>query len=407
MEEKERDECNALAISDQMFYNKSAMNPLERLRLLDAPLEQDGAPRACPTRTRPEGLPIHQAAVGGRRVPILKTLLTSACERDCAYCPFRAGRNFRRVTFRPDELVETIQALYRKGTIRGVLLSSGLAGGGRATQDRLLTTAHLLRQHGYRGYLHLKLMPGIEKDQVLEALRLADRVSINLEAPSARHLSRLAPHKWFWRELLQPLQWAAELRRSLDPRDYGRNRWPSLVTQFVVGAAQERDRDLLALTARLLRETNLARAYFSPFRPIADTPLAHHPPSPRERAHNLYRAFFLLRDYGFALEELVWDAGGNLPPEDPKKLWAEVHLRAQPVELNTAPRALLLRIPGIGPRRAEVLLRARRTARLRTSRQLQALGLPVTRMAPYILLDGRRLPRQAELFASKTAPLSA
>ena len=391
-----------------MFYNESAMDALERLRLIgpEADLERDAPTTPCRLAPGRRDLPIYQAAVRGRRVPILKTLLTTACERDCAYCPFRAGRAFRRVTFRPSEMADLTAALQRRGHIHGVLLSSGLAGGGPATQDRLLTTATLLRRRGFGAYLHLKLMPGAEKDQVLEAMRVADRVSLNLEAPGARRLRALAPHKWFWRELLQPLRWAAEIRRDLDPRAYGRPKWPSLVTQFVVGAADERDRDLLEFSAMLLQEFGLARVYYSPFRPIPDTPLAHRAPADPSRTRRLYQAFFLLRDYGFRVAELPWDARGNLRAGDPKVLWADAHLRDAPVEINTAPRERLLRVPGLGPQRVEALLQARRQTRLREAEQLRALGLPVARMAPYILLDGRRPPHQLPLPAAEDASSS-
>jgi len=131
-----------------------------------------------------------QSAVlpGGKRLPLLKTLLTSACERDCYYCPFRAGRNFRRVTFKPEEMARVFIELHQAGTAEGLFLSSGIAGGGVRTQDRLLDTAAILRRrHAYRGYLHLKLMPGVEREQVLQAMRLADRVS----TPSRDKGSRL------------------------------------------------------------------------------------------------------------------------------------------------------------------------------------------------------------------------
>ncbi len=365
--------------------------------------DRDGEPRedtgperaACP---RAQELPISWVSMGGKRVPILKTLLTSACERDCAYCPFRAGRDSPRTTMRPEQMASAIEQMHRRGAIRGALVSSGIAGGSVATQDRLLATAQILRRRGFRGYLHLKLMPGAEEAQVLEAMRLADRVSVNLEAPGEPYLHRIAPHKRFQDELLRTLQKAAELRRTLDPRDFGRKRWPSLVTQFVVGAAGERDMDLLGWAGRLLREAGLARVYFSPFRPIVGTPLAGHPPEDPNRTRRLYQAFFLLRDYGFDVGEIPRTPDGNLPPGDPKALWAERHLAANPVEINTAPRELLLRIPGIGPRRVDALLEARRQGTLRTLRQLRALGIPTDRAAPYILLDGHRPPFQPSLF---------
>jgi len=385
------------------------MDAWEKLPLLagNADLDQDGelAPHSAERRAGREGtrpaneLPLYYAAVGGRRVPILKTLLTSACERDCAYCPFRAGRDGRRLSFRPEEFAALADSVCRRGVAHGLLLSSGIAGGSVSTQDRLLATARLLREkHGFRGYLHLKLMPGAEKDQVLEAMRWADRVSVNLEAPGERFLGRLAPHKQFWNELFHTLHEAAEIRRTRDSRDFGRFRWPSLVTQFVVGAAGEKDRDLLNWSQRLLREMRLARVYFSTFRPIADTPLAEHPAESPARARRLYRAFFLLRDYSFSVDELSWDAEGNLKPGDPKVNWAERHLAESPVEINTASREELLRIPGIGAVRSKTLLRARRQGCLRDLGQLRALGLPAERMAPYILLDGKRPAYQRKLF---------
>ncbi len=328
----------------------------------------------------------------GRRVTLFKTLLTSACERNCAYCPFRAGRDLRRATWRPQELSTLFVALYRRGVARGIFLSSGLAGGGRRTQDRLLQVAEMLRKReGYRGYLHLKLMPGAEKDQVLRAMQLADRVSVNLEAPSARTLQRLAPQKRFWGELHQIFRWIADLRRRYAPVEVGLSRWPSVTTQFVVGAAGESDRELLTTAAELLSLVDLRRAYFSAFRPIPDTPLEGHPPEDPLRVRRLEQAFFLLRDYGFGVAELPWTPEGNLPREvDPKRAWADAHLLPQPVEINTAPKAVLLRVPGLGPRRVAQVLAARRQSPLRHLEQLRALGLPVARMAPYILLDGRR-----------------
>jgi len=362
----------------------------------DAALDVDSE-QEVPQRTA--SLPLYHAAVGGRRVPILKTLLTSACERDCAYCPFRAGRDARRLTFRPEEFAATASEICQAGLAQGILLSSGIAGGSIATQDRLLDTARLLREkYQFRGYLHLKLMPGAEEDQIIEAMRWADRISVNLEAPGEPYLRQLAPHKAFWDELFQTLQRAEYLRRTLAPQDFGRLRWPSLVTQFVVGAAGEPDRDLLTWSERLVRELHLVRVYYSPFRPIPQTPLEHLPPERVDRVQRLYKAFYLLRDYEFRVEDLGWDEAGNLLPGDPKVRWAEHHLAEHPVEINTAPRHMLLRVPGIGPKRADIILRARRIARLRDVSQLRALGLPAERMAPYILLDGRRPPYQMELF---------
>lgn len=396
---------NSIEVTEKLALNARYMT-LE-------PAEECGISAARSARTAPsrlvertssassgelERLGIYQAALpGGRRVPLLKTLLTSACERDCLYCPFRARRNFRRQTFSPEEMAATFMSMHQAGLVQGLFLSSGLAGSGVRTEDRLLASAEILRQKlGYRGYLHLKLMPGAERAQIERAMQLADRVSINLEAPSSERLARLAPHKRF-ADLLEPLSWAEALRRQ-SPPPQGKDRWPSLTTQFVVGAAGESDRELLELSAKLFGQLHLQRVYYSAFSPVEDTPLEGCPAEEPRRAARLYQASFLLRDYGFAAGELPYDEQGELPLQsDPKLAWAQAHLSEAPVELNTADRATLLRVPGIGPRSADAILRARRTATLREPRALRPLGVSASRALPFILLDGKRPARQLPL----------
>ena len=337
---------------------------------------------------------------GGQRVKLLKTLLTSACERNCFYCPFRAGRNYRRATLKPEEMAKTFMALHHASAVEGLFLSSGIAAGGIRTQDKMIETAEILRERlRYRGYLHLKIMPGAERDQVLRAMQLADRVSINLEAPNINRLSRLAPRKEFFEELLQPLRWVEEIRRT-QPASMGWNgRWPSSTTQFVVGAVGESDLELLTTTEKLYRQMGLRRAYFSTFSPVQDTPLDNLPPADPKRGFRLYQASFLLRDYGFTAEDMSFDSAGNLPLQtDPKQAWALANLAANPVEINHATRSELLHIPGIGPKSASAILNARRGGNLKDVDDLRRLGLNPARAVPYILLDGRRPPHQLSLF---------
>lgn len=346
-------------------------------------------------------IPIHMAALpNGRRVPMLKSLLTSACERNCYYCPFRAGRDFRRQTFKPEEFAQTFYRLYQKGIVKGLFLSSGIAGGGIRTQDKLIATAEILRNKiGFKDYIHLKLMPGAEKAQVERAMQLADRVSVNLEGPSDKYLARLAPQKVFVEELLQPLRWVEEIRHNQPGYAGWNGHWPSSVTQFVVGAAGESDVDLLRATDFLHKKLRLSRVYFSGFSPVYDTPLENLPATDPWREHRLYQASFLLRDYGFSFEELPFTGAGALPLEtDPKLAWARANLTHAPIEINRADREHLLRIPGIGLRGAQAILTARRQNRLRTLEDLKALGILSTRTAPFVLLDGRRPPAQLTLW---------
>jgi len=353
------------------------------------------------TANKSESLPIYWAALpNGRRTPLLKTMLTSTCERNCSYCAFNRNRNYQRMTFKPEEMAEAFMNMYRTKMVEGLFLSSGMAGGGIHTQDRLIAAAEILRfKLGFRGYLHLKLMPGSEFAQVERAMQLADRVSVNLEAPNDQRLAVLAPQKTFLDELLKPLQWVEKIRQS-QPAHLGWNgHWPSITTQFVVGAVGENDLELLATTAALYKNLRLARAYYSKFSPVPGTPLENHPPENPQRQHRLYQASFLLRDYGFSLEDLPFAESGYLPlNKDPKLAWAQDNLSESPIELNRADPHELLRIPGIGPKGARAILAARRKGRLRQIEDLKNSGVIVSRAIPFILLDGRRPAYQLNLF---------
>jgi predicted DNA-binding helix-hairpin-helix protein len=376
---------------------------LEQLKALTAQMHLEPAEDAlCPQipPKREDDIYVGQATLpNGQRIKLLKTLLTSACERNCFYCPFRAGRDFRRATFKPEEFAQTFMALHRKGAADGLFISSGIANGGITTQDKLIDTAEILRfKYQYDGYLHLKIMPGAERAQVERAMQIADRVSINLEAPNTKRLSLLAPKKQFLEELVEPLRWVDEIRRNQPDMLGWRGHWPSSVTQFVVGAVGENDLELLHTTDYLYRKLHLRRAYYSPFSPIPDTPLENQPPETVKREHRLYEASFLLRDYGFQLEELPFEFDGNLPLDtDPKLAWAKTNLAETPIEINKASRSQLLRIPGIGPKSVEAILAGRRQNKFRSLVDLRKVGINPSRSAPFILLDGKKPSYQLSL----------
>lgn len=390
--------------SNQFCVKIEHMSELEKLSLLSRqmhlePAEDAGCPQLATHKSR--SIDISSAALpNGKRISLLKTLMTSVCERDCFYCPFRSGRDFRRASFQPDELAQLFINLHRAKIAQGLFLSSGVVGGGIRTQDRILATAQILRRKmNYRGYLHLKIMPGAQKAQVEEAMLLADRVSVNLEAPNTARLQKLAPKKQFLDELLQPLRWIEQIRQEQSPHKSWKGRWPSSVTQFVVGGVDESDLELLATTEKLHQQMGLARAYFSAFSPISDTPLENRRPTPKIRQHRLYQASFLLRDYGFSLEEMPFTGSGNLPLDmDPKLAWAQRNLQHTPVEINQAPREVLLRIPGIGQKGAQQILIVRREHRLRDLSTLKKMGILTKKAAPFLLLDGQRPAMQLRLF---------
>jgi predicted DNA-binding helix-hairpin-helix protein len=333
----------------------------------------------------------------GRR-SLLKAMLTTACERNCYYCPFRAGRSrTTRLTISPDDLAQGFDTLHREGQVEGLFLSSGIIRGGVTTQDKIIATAEILRQrYRYQGYLHLKIMPGVEAEQLYRLMRLADRVSVNLEGPTSERVQALAPRKEFQRELLDTVHLSEQIRRA-----HPSERLAGTVTQFVVGAVGDTDQELLTLTQRLYRDDRLTRAYYSGFSPVVQTPFENLPATDPLREHRLYQASFLLRDYGWKVEELHFHSDGNLLLEiDPKRAWAERHLRETPLEIMRASRDQLLRIPGIGPIGANAILRARRLGRLTELSVLRQLRIHRPEdAAPYILMDGARPITQMRLFA--------
>jgi predicted DNA-binding helix-hairpin-helix protein len=408
-----------------MFYSWD-MDASSKLALLAGqmhlePAEETNA-RSRPLNIRPDGangvlpcgqvesrqkaedkrksLGITQAVMpGGKSIALLKTMLTSACERNCYYCPFRAGRNYRRATFKSEEMARTFMDMYRAGLVEGLFLSSGIIRGGVVTQDKLIATADILRNKlGFRGYVHLKVMPGAEREQVKRSMQLASRVSVNLEAPNTKRLRLLAPKKAFIEELLEPLKWMEEIRRQQPAYQSWNGRWASSATQFVVGAVGESDLELLTTAAFLYNQAGLSRTYFSRFKPVPDTPLENQAPENPWREHRLYQASYLLRDYGFDLEEMPFDQEGDLPLEDdPKMAWAYQNLSQSPVEVNLADRKELLRVPGIGHKGVQAILSNRRHTKLRDLRDLKRVGVNPARPAPFVLLDGKRPSYQLPL----------
>ncbi|MGD2156143.1 MAG: radical SAM protein [Anaerolineales bacterium] len=382
------------------------MDNLQRLNTLSNQMYLEPAEDShCPqkARKRDGDIAVSKAVLpNGKRIRLLKTLLSSACERNCYYCPFRSGRDFRRATFKPDEFAYLASQLYHTGVVEGIFLSSGIVSGGIATQDRLIAAADLLRnKFSYRGYLHLKIMPGAECDQVEQTMLLANRVSINLEAPNPERLCSLAPGKRFNEELLDPLRWINKIRKEKHAARGWKGKWPSSVTQFVVGGSGESDIELLEATENLYREASVSRSYYSPFRPVQGTPLENHPPTPLRREYRLYQASFLIRDYGFTSQDLSFLDDGNLPLDvDPKLVWARKNLQSKPVEINRADRRLLLRVPGIGPKAAEAILKIRRQRLIKDLHFLSKIGVNSSRVAPFVLVGGKKPSRQLGLFVS-------
>jgi putative DNA modification/repair radical SAM protein len=337
-----------------------------------------------------EGMGIcHAYTPDGRCVSLLKILLTNACVFDCAYCINRASSNVQRARFSVKEVVDLTLDFYRRNYIEGLFLSSGIIRSPDYTMEQLVRVARSLREeHGFRGYIHLKTIPDAAPELLAEAGRLADRLSINIELPGEASLKALAPEK----DLPSIRRSMGRLRARIDeakaePRS-GRFAPAGQSTQMMVGADASDDRALLSTSVNLYGSYGLRRVYYSAFSPIPDASKAlpaQAPPLLRE--HRLYQSDWLLRFYGFALDEIVpVEAGGMLDLEaDPKLAWALRNRHLFPVDVNRAPRESLLRIPGLGVKNADRIISARRHKTLRTD-DLARLRLPMAKLRPFIQL---------------------
>jgi predicted DNA-binding helix-hairpin-helix protein len=343
-------------------------------------------------------LPISYVNAGAAGpMPLLKTALTTVCENNCQYCSFSCQHDSPRQTFTPDEMAATFIAVIRKGYVKGIFLSSGIVGGGVRTQDKLLAAGEIMRhRYHYGGYIHMKIMPGAEKEQVLRAMQLSDRVSINLEASTGSALHTIAPTKPELPQLDERLMWINQIRDTLPPSLGWKGKWPSSCTQFVVGSGEpSTDADFLSLTYDLHNKRKLARIYFSGFTPISGTPFEGHPKQEPLRVLRLYQSAFLMRDYGYGSDEVCLSQDGFLDIHmDPKVSLAERQFIHQPLEVNLAEYEQLIRIPGIGPKTAKTILRARRMHTIRDTAGLKKLGVNVDRAVPYILMNGKKAERQ-------------
>ena len=341
---------------------------------------------------------IYPATVPGRgQVGILKVLMTNACPNNCSYCALAACRRaVRRVSFEPQELAAAFMRLVGAGAVHGLFLSSGVGRGADAEMERMVRTAELLRQrYAFRDYIHLKVLPGASRSLVEAASRLATRLSINLESPNPAFLRTVAPDKSFVEDLLVRMKWIGECVRGGRESTAAQSRAVSQTTQFVVGAAGETDLDILRTVDWVYRELYVFRSYFSAVQPVDPVggPTAGRPGGavPLDREHRLYQSDFLLRGYGFRLEDLVFDASGALPREvDPKMAYAMMHPELYPLDVNRASEQELLRIPGIGPLSALRIVTARKEGTLRDATDLAKLGARARRAAPYIEFSGRR-----------------
>lgn len=317
---------------------------------------------------------------GGKSV-LLKTLVSNVCRNDCKYCPLRDQEDIRRCSLGPEEMARVFLDYYRQKKVFGLFLSSGVMGSPDATMDHLTTTARLLRRkHGFRGYIHLKVIPGASDAAIEEAVSLASAVSLNIETPGAANLARLSSRKDYIRDIIEPIKLISRLTAR-------GTRFAKVkqTTQFIVGAAGESDTEIVKYMGGLYDRLKMQRIYFSAYQKGAgDASLAveqsdsSDPAGAFMREHRLYQVDFLMRKYGFKEADIAFDPRGQLSLEaDPKEIWARNHPEFFPLDVNRASRLELLRVPGLGPVTVDRLLRRRRTQRIR---RLEDMGRPGGRL---------------------------
>lgn len=334
----------------------------------------------------------HATLPNGKKMRLFKSLISSKCKNNCYYCPMRKDNDNQRANFEAEEYAQLIQNLYHAGLIDGAFISSAIQENSVQTQDMLIKAMEILRlKLNFRGYLHVKFMPGLEFDQVKHIMYYADRVSLNLEAPNADRIHYLSPDKVPFNQLIDPLKWTRQIRQIETTSANWKGHWPSVCTQYVVGGSEEQDKELLQTTFYLYTELHLQRAYFSSLQPSKGTPMESHAPIPLERQFRLYQASFLIRDYGYKMEDFYFDTNSNLPLEkDPKLIWAEMHLSENPVEVNHADSARLLRIPGIGEKGAKKIIQMRKIHPFRFESDFSKIGINIQQGLPFITMDGKK-----------------
>ena len=399
------------------------MDVESRLRILadaakyDVSCSSSGSNRKTPEGGIGNGTGIgicHSYTPDGRCVSLLKILLTNYCIYDCTYCVNRISSDTPRARFTPEEVVALTIEFYKRNYIEGLFLSSGVVGSADNTMEQLVRVAFLLRtEHHFGGYIHLKAVPGASSELLRQAGQWADRLSANIELPTQAELDKLAPaksHQEIETSMVQIRDSILDAKENGARNDYAR---AGQSTQMIVGATPSPDRQILQTASALYQRYKLRRVYYSGFSPIphgdSRLPLDR---TPLVREHRLYQADWLLRFYGFTIEDVTEEE--NLPLDmDPKLAWALRHREFFPVDVNRAPKSDLLRVPGFGVRNVKRILLTRRHRSL-SLEDLRRLRVPIGRSRWFITTSDRdaapkaidsltlpvRVPKQMSLFGA-------
>lgn len=356
----------------------------ERVRILSSGSKYDSCnqARVC-----------HTFTPDGRCIQLYKTLMTNRCSGECLYCPNRCGRDAVRASLSPEEITKITWDLYRRNSIEGLFLSSGIVGDPEKTSYKQLEVIKLLRSQGFKGYIHVRLMPGVPRDVLGEVSKYANKFGVNAETTCQSRYSEICPNFDYNNDILRRMSWANEFvnkrRREVM---YGMGHGDGIVgandTQFVIGAGGESDKELIGAIYRFMDDYGLRRPYFMSFDPVPDTPLSDQGASPMWREVRLYQTSYLMKDYGLKFKDLdtVLDDGGFLTDEDPKIVLARHNKDMFPMDVNNATFNELLMVPGIGPTTAHRIIKSRP---ILDYVQLDNIGVVLKRARPYLRVGNK------------------
>lgn len=373
------------------------MDTIEKLKILSEDSQYDLA-CACGTskddrrRRGLDGKWLYPVTLpqGGYSV-LLKTLLSNVCSNDCKYCPLRSETDVRRCTLRPEEIARIFMEYLRRKKVSGLFLSSAVINNPDYTMEKINAVARLLRyRHDFKGYIHLKIIPGASDAAIEDSLSLASAVSLNIETPGKKHFNLLSNKKDYMKDIIRPLKLLAKLTE-----EGSRFERVKCTTQFIVGASDERDSEIIEYMFGLYNRLNFKRVYFSAYQKGLGHPdipgerqFLSYPEKTFMREHRLYQVDFLIRRYGFTGKDILFNETSNLRlDKDPKGVWADSHPEFYPVRLNTSDREALLKVPGLGPYTVSRILKVRRDRRIRRLEDLGIKGKRLEKVKSYVIFE--------------------
>jgi predicted DNA-binding helix-hairpin-helix protein len=366
----------------------------EKLQILSADAQYDLA-CACSSRKdehrrrSDDGRWIYPVTLpNGGRTTLFKTLMSNVCSNDCKYCPLRAQQDIQRCSLAPEETAKIFLDYYNRQKVFGLFLSSGLLRSADATMEKLNATARLLRKkYGFRGYIHLKVIPGASDAAIEDAVSLASAVSLNIETPGKKYLEKLSNKKEYIRDIIEPMKLISRLTQPGSRHEKVKH-----TTQFIVGAAGESDAEIVKYMWGLYDRLKMHRVYFTTYQTgLGDESIAgeqaklKRPSDVFMREHRLYQVDFLFRKYGFSEADVTFQQDRNLSlTVDPKESWASRHPEAFPVNINRASRWELLRVPGLGPVTVKRILQQRKAGWIRHIEDIGKVGVRLRKAREYL-----------------------